>query len=188
MWRKPGICWVPLITHTHHRSKEQRGTDTSTSTSWRGLRMDVLQNAEIHTIPNSAQEVKKDTGVQPQQVSRFTLSPWNLAGRDSWRDETLQTWWSDDGKWNTWPSWSQDTWRETQSESHSNFFSCSLRTASATKDGNLPVTDGCVNNTLSTTAHFQRLRTAAHPVRISLHGSRLSFRLKTNTGKVSFCP
>ena len=44
-----------------------------------------------------------------------------------------------------------------------------------------------VNNTPSTTAHFQPLRAPAHAARISLLGSRLSFRRKAKASKVSLC-
>ena len=109
---KPVIHWVPMITHTI--AARSKGTDTSESSECRGIQMIVLEKATIHTIPNSTQQFKKDTGLQPlvlrispirssssssknrssSTALVFKSLPSNLAGRDSWPDETWQTWWT----------------------------------------------------------------------------------------------
>ena len=70
---------------------------------------------------SAIQERHGVAAADPSAPSSFTDSPQdshNLARRNPSRQETLQSWWwSDDSKWNTWSSWSQDKLREAQSSS-----------------------------------------------------------------------
>ena len=167
--------------------------------------MDILGTEKTHTILNSNQQIKKDKRLQPliplhvrcpqkpnRSSSKIRSSSSTalvsksqpsyhscLAGRDSMREEIWQSWWSDDSKWNTWSSWSQDKMvRDMVAKSFRIFFH---PRGSVTRDGNLPVTDGRQTIHRPQRHIFQRLRTPVHASThslIFLHGSRLSFKLR----------
>ena len=163
--------------------------------------MDVLENTKNSHHPefqSAIQETHRITAADPSASLDFTQSKCSCSntsqqrqelshsirtnfllwqgGEISMRQEIWQSWWSDDSKWNTWSSWSQDTWRETQSQININVL---LKTEDRPpKMAILQFPTGGVNNTPSTKAHFQRLRTPAHAVTrplLFLRGSRLNF-------------
>ena len=111
---------------------------------------------EFYSAIHESHRVTAADPSAPSSCADSQADAHNLARRNPSRQETWQSWWwSDDSKWNTWSCWSQDDWRETESSSQF-MFTIFGEGDQPPKMAIFQLPTGGVNNTLTTTTHFQR--------------------------------
>ena len=121
---------------THHCSKEQRDRYGQLYVLKRkaGGSTPHCRNSHRPEFSSALQERHRIAVTDPCARPSFTDSQWqrkseqqqhnsrNLAGSNSWCEETWQSRWVDDGKWNTWTSCSQNKCRDALAQTHFGFF------------------------------------------------------------------